>query len=78
VAPSDSEIYFLAKKLVLFANSKGYRKNFSSIAHIEESSKNYFAENDSKQAASVEFEMHSIAIIAGTRHGFDNLTSLRD
>ena len=38
------KIYFLAKKLVLFAKFETLpEKIFSSIAHIEESSKNYFA-----------------------------------
>jgi len=54
---------------VLFAKFETLpKKIFSSIAHNEESSKNYFAAKraPSKQRAS-KFEKHSIAIIAKER-----------
>jgi hypothetical protein len=47
------KIYFLAKKLVLFAKFETLsEKIFSSIAHNQESSKNYFAVKQRKTSSS--------------------------
>jgi len=66
VAPTTRKIYFLAKKLVLFAKFERLSEKFSAALHIlRKAARIISRKNDSKQAASVEFEMHSIAIIAG-------------
>jgi hypothetical protein len=57
---------------------RDHRKNISAALHIiRKAARIISRQNGAKQAASVEFEMHSIAIITGNRHGFDNLASLR-
>jgi len=70
---------FLPRNLCCSQNSKDYRKKFSAALHIlRKAARIISRKNGAKQAASVEFEMHSFEIIAGNRHGFDNLASLRD
>jgi hypothetical protein len=69
---------FLPRNLCCSQNSKRYRKKFSAALHsLRKAARNISRQNGAKQGASVEFEMHSIAIIAGNRHGFDNPASLR-
>jgi len=51
------------------------KKYFGSIAHNEQSSKNYFAAKRGQTSSASSFEMHSVAIIASNRH--DAVTSCR-
>jgi hypothetical protein len=68
---------FLPRSLCCSQNSKRNRKKFSAALHIlRKAARIISRQNSFKQAASVEFEMHSIAIIARNRVGFDNSASL--
>jgi hypothetical protein len=55
---------------VLFAKFETLpEKIFSSIAHNEQSSKNYFAAKRRQTSSSIDLGMHAIAIIATNRRG---------
>jgi hypothetical protein len=64
-----------------FNLSRSPKKYFGSIAHNEQSSKNYFASKQRKtssdQAATDELEMHAMAIIAKNRYRVDTPASHR-
>src|SRR5882762_3897008 len=57
---------------------RDHRKNISAALHImSKAARNISRQNGAKQAATDEFELHSITIITRKRHGLDTLASRR-
>jgi len=76
--PSDSKNLFSRQETCVVRKIRNViGKNFQQHCTYQESSKNYFAAKRLQTGRSVEIKMHSIAIIARNRVGFDISASLR-